>query len=524
MIVKKHDRHFFPVAVLTALFVACAIPRLYFPDLDHGDEFLDADVLNAGANYVKFGFIACRFLPILERGLDTPENPYTHFPPLPQIFNGVLRLVFLTDSLVFFRIVGLLLSWAHLLLWYACIARFTGSRMTAFVSAVMYLSNPFFIFGMDAVSHVSLSDFLRILVMYLFLRNARGTEAPSRRDTIILWLCVAAASLATFEYIIYLSFFFVLCKLVFFRRQKNPSWLFIAIMWSAPVAAFAVRVLLNAWYFGSIEAAVNDLMKNAAERIASTKEIPVDRFTIGTWWQYVVMRNISLAFVFNLFILCILIFCGYVAYRALPAQKKARVAQPAKLCMALFVCGMTWYVFFPSHSFAHTFVLFLARHLTPAAALWLTLVAAVFYYLPPAHLGFLPFKRGVLALALGIIVLAGIRQSDLPVTRDSIRRAEDFLIFKQALLALREASRPNDTVGVNYHRFPFMGYYTQRRFLKINDTAALESQGRLPRYFIFIPYEGQMTRELLDAVQKKYALIAASASKRFPALFFALKE
>ena len=47
----------YAIVILVILFLYIATPRLIFPDLDHGDEFADANVLSAGENFVKFGLI-----------------------------------------------------------------------------------------------------------------------------------------------------------------------------------------------------------------------------------------------------------------------------------------------------------------------------------------------------------------------------------------------------------------------------------------------------------------------------------
>lgn len=89
------------VIVLSILFLFITFPRIIFPDLDHGDEYSDAEVLSSGENFVRFGFIKTRFLQMHEPHLDKPENLYTHYPGLPDIINGFLRKVFKTDSLYF---------------------------------------------------------------------------------------------------------------------------------------------------------------------------------------------------------------------------------------------------------------------------------------------------------------------------------------------------------------------------------------------------------------------------------------
>ena len=92
---------------LPVLALLLAGSRLSVPELDHGDEYSDANVLNAGENFVRFGFIACRFLPMFEPQAAAPSDLYTHYPPLPDIVNG-LRIGFSLSLLLYASIVTLL--------------------------------------------------------------------------------------------------------------------------------------------------------------------------------------------------------------------------------------------------------------------------------------------------------------------------------------------------------------------------------------------------------------------------------
>jgi hypothetical protein len=145
------DLYKISVIILTILFLFVAIPRLRFPDLDHGDEFADANVLTAGKNFVKFGFIKCRFLPHFEQQSDIPQEPYLHYPPLPEIINGALRMVFRTDSLFFFRSIALIFSFFNIIFWYLFIKKLTRSSFIGLFAGLFYITNPYFIFGMDAL-------------------------------------------------------------------------------------------------------------------------------------------------------------------------------------------------------------------------------------------------------------------------------------------------------------------------------------------------------------------------------------
>lgn len=135
---RRHKRVF---VILGVIFFLLAIPRVMFPDLDHGDEASDANVLNAGQNFVRFGFLKTHFLPLFEPQADFPEGLYTHYPPLPDITNGLLRSVFKTEALWFFRAMSLLCALFNVIFWYLFIYRFTKSMEIACLASLFYLTD-----------------------------------------------------------------------------------------------------------------------------------------------------------------------------------------------------------------------------------------------------------------------------------------------------------------------------------------------------------------------------------------------
>lgn len=510
------------VVILAALFLlVIVIPRLSFPDLDHGDEYADANILDAGKNFVKFGFLKCHFLPFYEPQLDKPVGPYTHSPLLSEIINGVLRVFFKTDSLHLFRGVALLCSFFCLLIWYVFILRVTNSPLISFLAALFYLCNPYFIFGADAVYQNAYTEFLRVLIFYVYFSLL---VSPQRRKALflLLWILVVIQTSFTVEYIIYLSLFFILFPLLLRRPEERLSRKYIFILLLAPVFGFSLRFLQNVWYFGSVSFPFTEFKNLAIERIAYSHDAPP--LTLLGWWQNVVVRNLSLVFLFDFFLLCIAGFFAYLLYQKLAHDSQEKARRLLKLSVIFLICGMTWYIFFPSHSWAHAFVNFLARHLVPAAAIGFTLFSyIVFAFIKENNRHTLALNT-IMLLIVASIAVTGVTQSELPVTPAKMSRAQEFLKFKRCLLRLNEISLPKDAVGVNYYRFPFMRYYVSRSFKALFDKASLTGQAALPRYFIFIPYEDEQAEKLLEFLRQRYAPLFTCKSSRFPSVFFELKR
>lgn len=509
--------------ILGLLFLAVALPRIIFPDLDHGDEFSDANALNAGENFVKFGFIKSKFLPIHQPHFDKPQEPYTHYPPLPDILNGLLRMAFKTDSLRFFRSLALVFSFLGLLFWFLFVKKLTHSFFLGMLAALFYLANPLFIYGMDALYEMAYSDFLRSFILFSFLVMAEAEGQRKKRWLILLWVLIIIETLITFEYVVYLSLFFVLYK-VYFKKKGSVSWISLFVLATAPVIGFLVHFFQNVWYFGSFSLAYQDLRTIAVDRIILSKDAPSDQFNFFIWWKFVIARYFSLALIFDFFLIFLATFSSYLAYQKLSAQAKKGFSSLLRLLVILLACGISWYILFPAHAYAHTYIVFLVRHLIPVAALVFTLYSYVLFYFLKENTRFGIFQRIFLISIIGFILSAGLAKSELPITSERVKKAQDFLIFKQYLLKLREKSGEKDVIGVNYYRSPFMRYYTHRQFKTVFNKQALESLPALPQYFILLPYENESTKELLVSLREKYVPLFECNSGVFPSIFLELKK
>lgn len=511
------------ILILAALFLAIAIPRILFPDLDHGDEWADAENLISGENYYKFGFLKTRFLPFFGIQDETLSTPYTHYPPLANIISGIVKKVTRSNSIYPFRAVAIFFSFFNLLFWYLFIKRFSQSNFLALLCGIFYVSNPFFIYGIDALSQISYADFLRSFILFIFIATI---QAQGKRKTllfVLLWVLFLAESLMTIEYLAYLALFIVLFKCIFKIPKEGFSWKRIFLLFSASFAGFVLHFLKNVWYFGSASAALQDFKRIVLQRIASSTDSPFP-LTFASWWQHVIAKNFSLIFLYNYFILALASFFFYLLYQGLPLRTKKEIKHPFRLLVILTICGVNWYMLFPSHALAHTYILFLVRHLLPVASLGF---AIFFYYAFTEAIknGRYKILRSALcALCAGIVVFTGVAQSELPVGAENVARAKDFIKFKQSLLQLKEP-RLKGIVAVNYWRTPFISFYTGRKTIPIFDAASLKKLPSLPRYFILLYRTGSGAEaELYETLKQHYNLLVTSESRRFPGVIFVLKE
>jgi hypothetical protein len=512
------------IMILGVLFLLVSSPRILFPDLDHGDDFADANILTAGNNFMKFGFIKCHFLEITDEQIDNlgSATTYTHYPPLNDILNGLWRIIFRTDSLRIFRIIALLFSFLGIIFWFFAVKNLTGSYTLSWLAAVFYMTNPAFIYGMDSIHQGAYAEAARSMILYFFIK---AFADPGRRKKIfmfVVWCLCFIESLLTFEYIIFFGLFFILFGYFFKTGKRFPSWKSVLWLACAPVAAFLLHVIQNTWYFASFSLAIQDLTGIAVRRIAASTDAPPMNFY--AWWNHVILRNFSLTFLFNYLFLFALLFFSYLLYHRLNVKSRKALDPARRLFILLTVCGISWYVAFPSHSWAHAFVGFLLRHLVPAASLAFAIFCYIVIRYIKENLSSRRYANVFLLFMIIMIVITGIGNSQLPVTPAKIKDSLEFIKFKECLIRLKQNSSPDDRVGVNYFRFPFMRYYTNRDCVVVFDKSALEAAATHPRFFIFMPYANQNTHDLYEYLLQSYIPLWQCDSSGFPAIFLKRKQ
>ncbi|MDD5194281.1 MAG: hypothetical protein PHQ96_01235 [Candidatus Omnitrophica bacterium] len=511
-----------PILILAIVYIFIALPRVMFPDLDHGEEWGDSEAMIAGINFEKLGFIKTHFLPLLRLHEEKPKF-YTHYPGLSQILTGVYRRLFHFNSLYPYRTIAVIVSFIGVLFWYLTIKLITRSCFAGILASLFYLFNPFFIYSMDNIASLSYAAASRNLCIFTFIYAAHQAEEKRKKYLMLLWFLLVIDSFITFEYILFLASFFVLFKIFFKRKDASIKWRTIFCLFSAPVFGFFLHFAQNVWHFGSIGATLADFKDIVLKRTVQTYDTS-QAINLKNWIDLVLIRNFNLVFLFPYFVLFLGLFFTYVVYQNLSAASRKEIKPFSKLFLILTLCGITWYIAFPAHSIAHAFVLFLPIHLLLCAAAGFSLFFYLIYLYIRQNKKNTVLKISVWCIAVVFVLFSGVTKSDLPVTRANIEKAEDFIIFRNCLLTLKKMAKEGDTIGVNYYRSPFMHYYTQRSIQNVFDKNSLEKLPALPQYFILIPYSNAPTIDLYKELEQKYNQIMACPSGRFPSVFLKLKE
>ncbi len=123
-----------------------------------GDPYSDANVLIAGKQFAENGFVAYHFLPNYVPGAHAePPDFYTHYPPLPEIANGLLRRIGI-ESVAGFRACAIAVSCLALALWYILICYLVGTG-PALLSLIFLGSRPIFLRYADSLHQFSYAWF-----------------------------------------------------------------------------------------------------------------------------------------------------------------------------------------------------------------------------------------------------------------------------------------------------------------------------------------------------------------------------
>jgi hypothetical protein len=212
------------------------------------DAFSDLNTLMSGENFAHEGLMSLRFLPIHYAGPDGlgPErNYYTHYPPLPDVVNGLVRLAGIT-SLSGMRLVAAIFGIAGWLLLYRAIAR-AMSPLAGVIALAFVAGSGYFLGYAISVQQHGFNAFFLGLFLLFFLR-AVHEEKPGPWPWAVCWAALMLESLNTFEFILYPQVFGWVYLLAAGAARRN--WKRLLLLATAPAVGVGLHFLQNAWALG----------------------------------------------------------------------------------------------------------------------------------------------------------------------------------------------------------------------------------------------------------------------------------
>jgi hypothetical protein len=253
------------------------------PRLNWGDSLSDYNVMTAGRNFWKYGFVRLRFTPfLLDPALMTDRDAafiYTHYPQLPDVMNGVLRTVLGMTDIVQFRLVALALSFGSLFFIYKLIRSYWSQRV-AQVALALWVMNSLWIQHADYLHHGPYGSFFGYGSLYFLVRYLR--EGERRRFLFAAGSFLFITFLSSYDYWFYAPILIVLVAGAHYGvSRRGPLIKTVGVMGAFALAAVTVKLATNAWVLGGVAPMIRDLYFQYVER--ATDKVARSTYEGGIW-------------------------------------------------------------------------------------------------------------------------------------------------------------------------------------------------------------------------------------------------
>jgi len=265
-----------------AVLVYCIVHAFDPPRLNWGDSYSDYNVMTAGRNFQKYGFLTMRLTPVLlDASLVTQADGrllYTHYPQLPDLMNGVLRTVFHLSTIAQFRLVALLFSFGALFFIYRLLAYY-WPRQTAQVGLALWVANPLWIQHADYLHHVPYAAFFGFGGVYFLVQYLRDEQRW--RYLIGAGVFLFLLFMASYDNWFFIPLLYLLAALAHHRRINRQVVVALGVPALFAVAAIVFKFGTNAWALGGVGALAKDLRFQWLER--ATSQAVNMSYTSGIW-------------------------------------------------------------------------------------------------------------------------------------------------------------------------------------------------------------------------------------------------
>jgi hypothetical protein len=261
--------------------IYCVIHAFEPPRLNWGDSGSDYNVMIAGRNFARYGFLNLRLTPnLLDRSVMTNADSgmiYTHYPQLPDLANGVLRKVLGMSDVVQFRLVALLVSFGAFFFVYGLLTTY-WSRQAAQVALALWVTNPLWIQHADYLHHGPYGAFFGFGSLYFLARALRGGRA--RANLVGSGVSLFLAYCSSYDYWIFTPLLLATMTIAHYRRLwYAPVVRTLGLLAAFAIAAMACKLATNIWALGGLGPFIHDLKFQFVER--ATDNVVHTSFTEG---------------------------------------------------------------------------------------------------------------------------------------------------------------------------------------------------------------------------------------------------
>lgn len=234
------------VASLASLFLAVTITQPL--RMNWGDPWSDCNAQNAGHFFVKYGWAKTAFTPVLDIEPLTRESlRYTHYPPLPDILNGLQRELYGNADISVFRITAIALSIASLLFFYRWVESLWGTTAASF-SLALFSGSLLWLQYADTVHHVPIYSATGFGAL---LCGSRWITEQKRRYLVGVSVLTFLCFLASYDYVFFVPLTTVTTSLLLEKRLWTSSTrrLYAAVVLGATLAVI-LKYALVVWAVG----------------------------------------------------------------------------------------------------------------------------------------------------------------------------------------------------------------------------------------------------------------------------------
>ncbi len=231
--------------------------------LNWGDPWSDSNAMTSGRYFARDGFIKNRLTPVLDVGpLSAYSLHYTHYPPLPDLINGMERVMLGFRDITQFRWVALVFSYFSMLFLYLYFKRVWG-LLSANAAILVYLTNFIWIQYSDTIHHVPIYNFFGFGALFLVTQYFEKPERSLAPLVIAIALCYLSSY--DFWFLLPLLIHFTIRGFSDFLGKDHVRKIYFALGCGIFLGV-AIKFSLVLWSFGSVSRFLQDLSFQSDER------------------------------------------------------------------------------------------------------------------------------------------------------------------------------------------------------------------------------------------------------------------
>jgi hypothetical protein len=317
-----------------------------------GDEYSEKNTHSALRYFYEYGFSGTKWLPVFnyddfKKGAKL--DVYTHYPALPDILAGVYAKVLNTTEPQWIRLFPLLISVGWFFLIFQMLKSMLPDKKAAFLSACILVLSNYFLAWADNLHKHMYEELLKWLFVYgLFLYYENGRKNKWLLAGLALVYIIAAN--ISMEPILFLAVVVIGFSVIYTRRLFTPETIALGL---ASVVGFGLHFWQNILYFGSFQAALNDMTNAAVMRTVGnadkTNELQrtlgiTDFLQIPFKW----LNRLERYFLIPGWALLVL---GYLGMR----KMKAENIRTFQVAIVLLIAGIIWSLAMSQHFMVHIF-------------------------------------------------------------------------------------------------------------------------------------------------------------------------